>query len=331
MGTTGGNVSNSSFNQAAPDDPVVERSLELGLHRRELTPEALARIRGAVHEEFLTMARAAKRRRMVRVTAIAACLAGLVIAAWATIFPMREGELVGAVASVQRPAAGPAATSGLHVGAQLHAGQAWDVRDPTLLSLASGGVARIAAATSIHASGGNEIELRSGRMYLDFPPGARPFVLHTRGGIIEHVGTQFEVLATNHDVRVRVREGAVRMHTTGGTETVEKGIELFVPEDGRIVRRAVPTFGPDWEWAEAIGLPFAIDNRPLDEFLESVARETGRQLDFADTHAHEVATQTRLHGSVEDLKPLEALQGVLGTTSLRFQVDGGTIRVSSRP
>ncbi|MEJ1966868.1 MAG: FecR family protein [Gammaproteobacteria bacterium] len=205
------------------------------------------------------------------------------------------------------------------------------MRDPTLLALASGGVIRVAPGTSIHASGENEIELRAGRIYLDFPPGAKPFVLQTGGGVVEHAGTQFEVLATGRDVRVRVREGSIRMHTTGGTETVEKGGELFVPDDGRVARRSIPTYGPDWEWVEAIAPPFEIENRPLDEFLAWVARETGRQVEFVDTRAQDVASQTRLHGSVEDLKPLDALQGVLSTTSLRFQVDGGTIRVSSRP
>jgi ferric-dicitrate binding protein FerR (iron transport regulator) len=168
-------------------------------------------------------------------------------------------------------------------------------------------------------------------LYLDFPPGSKPFVLHTPGGIVEHIGTQFEVLATERDVRIRVREGSVRVLTLNGTETVETGTELFVPNTGPVVSHSVSTYGPEWEWVEAISPPYEIENRPLIDFLAWVARETGRRLDFADAHAQEVALHTRLHGSVDGLKPLEALDRVLSTTSLRFEVDGGTIRVSSRP
>jgi hypothetical protein len=37
-----------------------------------------------------------------------------------------------------------------------------------------------------------------------------------------------------------------------------------------------------------------------------------------------------LHGSVQGLKPLDALDRVLSTTSLRFELQGDAIRVSSR-
>ncbi len=334
MGTTANIVNDNSLPPGEPGDDPIERSLELGLHRQDLSPEALARIRAAVRQEFLATARAVRRRRFARVAALAACLAGIAIVAALSLLPMWEGALVASVASVQR-SSGPSDVSPgvteLQVGAQLHVGQQWKPRDFTLLALASGGMVRILPGANIHATGDNEIELSAGRVYLDFPPGSKPFVLHTPGGIVEHVGTQFEVLATGGGVRIRVREGSVRMHTLHGTATVETGAELFVPNTGPVVRHSVPTYGPEWEWVEAISPPYDIENRPLSEFLAWVARETGRRVDFGDARAREVALHTRLHGSVGGLKPLEALDRVLSTTSLRFEVDGGTIRVSSRP
>jgi ferric-dicitrate binding protein FerR (iron transport regulator) len=320
------------------DDDPIERSLERGLHRDVLSPATLTRIRAAVHEEFLATARAVRRRRLAKTAAIAACLAGLAIAVAMFILPMREGALVGSVAGVHRvstPSGLPPETQSLQVGAELHVGEHWEARDFTLLALVSGGMIRIQPGTiidaTVDATGGNEIALRAGRLYLDFPPGSKPFVLHTPGGIVEHVGTQFEVFATAREVRIRVREGSVRVHTLQGTETIETGAELFVPDAGPVVSHSVPTYGPEWEWVEAISPAFEIENRPLSEFLAWVARETGRRVDFTDAHAQEVALHTRLHGSVDGLKPLEALDRVLSTTSLRFEVDGGTIRVSSRP
>jgi hypothetical protein len=323
----------SPQSSAAGDDPIGH-SLELGLHRQALSAAAVARIHAAVRQEFLATAQAARRRRFAKVAAIAACLAGLAIVAAISMLPIGEGAWVASVAAVQRlpaPSDISPAVAQLQVGARLHVGQRWEARDLTLLALASGGMIRALPGTSIQATGDNEIVLGAGRVYLDFPPGSKPFVLHTPGGIVEHVGTQFEVFATEGDVRIRVREGSVRVHTLHGMQTVEMGAELFVPGTGPVVRHSVPTYGPDWEWVEAISPRYEIENRPLSEFLAWVARETGRRVDFADARAKEVALHTRLHGSVEGLKPLEALDRVLSTTTLRFEVDGGTIRVSSRP
>ncbi len=65
------------------------------------------------------------------------------------------------------------------------------------------------------------------------------------------------------------------------------------------------------------------------DFLGWVARETGRHVEFADNRAREVAGRTLLHGSVHGLAPLAALQQVLSTTSLRYEVRDDVIRVSS--
>jgi hypothetical protein len=54
-------------------------------------------------------------------------------------------------------------------------------------------------------------------------------------------------------------------------------------------------------------------------------------VEFADERARDVASHTLLHGSVQGLAPLTALEQVLSTTSLRYEVQDGVIRVSSRP
>jgi hypothetical protein len=61
-----------------------------------------------------------------------------------------------------------------------------------------------------------------------------------------------------------------------------------------------------------------------------VGRETGRRIVYVDTRAREVAAQTRLHGSVDGLLPLQALDQVLSATSLELGLVEGAIRVSSR-
>jgi ferric-dicitrate binding protein FerR (iron transport regulator) len=180
-------------------------------------------------------------------------------------------------------------------------------------------------------SGPNELLLQAGRTYFDFPLGVHAFVVRSAVGTVEHLGTQFEVALVAEGMRVRVREGAVRVHGAGGTELADAGTEILVAQaSSTVVRRSVPTYGPDWAWVDSVAPDFDIEDRPLADFLAWVGRETGRRIDFRDTRARDVALRTRLHGSVHGLQPMQALDRVLSTTTLRFEVHEDTIRVSSR-
>jgi ferric-dicitrate binding protein FerR (iron transport regulator) len=214
-------------------------------------------------------------------------------------------------------------------GAQLHAGERWAATGATVIDLAGGGQMRLARDTVIDASEGNHFSLRAGRAYLDFPSRAAHFVLHTARGYVEHLGTQFEVVSSGDDVRIRVREGSVQLHTPEGTEVTDAGNELFVPESGARERRRISTYGGEWGWDEAIAPRYDIEDRSVAEFLAWVARETGRHVDFVDDRSRDVAVQTRLHGSIRKLEPLEALTRVLETTSLRAELHADAIRVTS--
>jgi hypothetical protein len=122
------------------------------------------------------------------------------------------------------------------------------------------------------------------------------------------------------------------MNTAAATpQVISAGTEVMVSQDGAVARRSLPTYGPDWAWVESISTEFEIENHDLSEFLGWVAHETGRHVEFSDDRAREVAGHTLLHGSVHGLAPLAALEQVLSTTSLRYEVRGDVIRVSSRP
>jgi hypothetical protein len=126
-----------------------------------------------------------------------------------------------------------------------------------------------------------------------------------------------------------VREGQVRLRRASGTESAGAGTELIVPESGPVARQAVSTHGRQWSWVEALAPEFEIEDRSLRDFLQWIARETGRELVIADDHARSVIERTQLHGSVRGLTPLEALGRVLRATSLRFDLHEDAIRVSS--
>jgi ferric-dicitrate binding protein FerR (iron transport regulator) len=153
----------------------------------------------------------------------------------------------------------------------------------------------------------------------------------TRVGIIEHVGTEFEVVSTDQAVRIRVREGLIRLLGSVGAVTAPAGTELLARPGGRLSRRSVATYGRDWMWTAALAPDYEIEGRRLADFLQWVSRELGRQPDFADAHVREVADRTILHGSVRGREPLEALAIVLATTSLSYEIWDDAIRVRARP
>jgi ferric-dicitrate binding protein FerR (iron transport regulator) len=220
----------------------------------------------------------------------------------------------------------------LRPGDALRTAETVTVHGSALITLNTGGTLRIARGSIIRALNPYDIELLSGQLYVDLPtrvPRVPSFTVSTSLGSIEHVGTQFEVTTGAHELSIRVREGEVRVRRSTGTENAKAGTELIVPRSGLVVRRSVATFGRQWAWVEALAPDYDVENRPLAEFLDWAARETGRRLEISDTHARQLAEQTRLHGSVRDLTPVEALDAALSATSLRFELREDTIRVSS--
>jgi len=324
----------STLGPPPSDDDPLRLSLERGLQRQSLTQDALIRIRANVDAEFHALARKRRQRRVVRWTALAAALAMLMAGGALLLHPAPQASLfAGRIERIDGTLSVRAGAFRSHAGAageSLHTGERWVAVGGALITLASGGTLRMAPGTSIEVTRPNQMTLHAGRAYFDFAPGSGAFTLDTPLGSVEHLGTQFEAALVKPDVRVRVREGTVRIFGSSSTVTAEKGTELSIPPTGAIVRRPIPTYGPDWAWVDALAPDYDIENKPLIDFLSWVGRETGRRVDFADEHVRAVARETLLHGSVQGLKPLDALDRVLSTTSLRFELQGDAIRVSSR-
>jgi FecR protein len=220
----------------------------------------------------------------------------------------------------------------LSPGDPMRVGDTLTARSPARVALIGGGSLRIAAGSVVIADGELSLSLERGRVYLDMPPvfaALNRLQIVTAAGAVQHVGTQYEVLSDSQTVRIRVREGRIRL--IGGAETVEAegGTELLVRPGGRITRGSAMTYGSEWLWTAELAPDYDIEGRPLVDFLVWVSRELGRHLDFADARARDVANATILHGSVRGRAPIEALANVMSTTSLTYEIRGDTIRVHS--
>lgn len=220
----------------------------------------------------------------------------------------------------------------LQLGDSLHVGDTLTTRGLTLVTLAQGGTLRIGAGTTISVTRPMQLSLKSGLIYVDMPPGltaSNLLSIKTRAGAIEHIGTEYEVMSDQRIVRIRVREGRIRISGASAVWVADAGTELLATLGDQFSQRPFATFGRDWLWIEAISPDYEIEGQLLTGFLGWVSREVGRPLEFSDARARQVANSTVLHGSVRGQEPLEALTHVLASTSLTYELRGDRIWVHS--
>lgn len=198
-----------------------------------------------------------------------------------------------------------------------------------VLALPGGVTARLDHDTRVLLTGGDEVVLERGALYVDAGPAPMaPLDVVTPAGSLRHVGTQYEVRLLDSGVRLRVREGRIEWRAMNGViEHGRAGEQLTISSDGGVARAATPLYGDSWDWI-AGATPFIdIEGLPLAEFLAWAARELGREVVYAGAGLESEAAGIVVHGSIAGLPPRQALDAVLATTSLRAQVIDGRIIV----
>jgi ferric-dicitrate binding protein FerR (iron transport regulator) len=321
------------------DESSVERTLTEALRTQALSEHSLERLRSAVASEWLAAAagRPPIGRRAGMALAVAAALAAVAVALWIER-PAIQAPSMGSVTRMGEGGlgvrSGLAQQRTLRTGDLLRAGDRLTARGPALVTLTDGGTLRIAAGSVLTVKSTAELSLERGLIYLDFPPRAlavKPFRVATSAGVVEHVGTEFEIKSDDRTVRVRVREGRIRFLGADGAVVADAGTELLAVPGKTLSRRSISTYGGDWLWMAALAPTYEIEGRSLIGFLTWVSRELGRPLDFADANARQIAGRTILHGSIRNQAPLDAMSNVLATTSLTYEIRGDTIWVRSGP
>ena len=250
------------------------------------------------------------------------------------VFGLKGSDVVPqarSVGSVMVAAAQPGAEA-LTVGDSVYAGDVLDTSKGHGMSLALQGdiSLRMDSATLLKVDSANEFTLMAGRIYIDTGDriyADRHVTVHTASGSATDVGTQFSVLFDNADMSVAVREGRVDLKEGGQTHTAKQGDKVTV-RPGRIARfEIVPVVGESWDWAVALAPMFDIEGQSLLDFLKWVSRETGMGLRIQSDEVRMETMQSRLHGSVDGMTPIDALDAVLATTHFKYSIDGNTITI----
>ena len=287
------------------------------------------------YEHVLLAARSAwqkkvrERKRQRAFLAMAACLAivlisGATLMRWTMTKPalLASTLLVHGDVRVQSPGesvwrrmrTAEEMASGVRVRSGLNSGAALALSDGTSL--------RLGAHSQITFDSARVVKLHAGALYVDtgVAHAAGSLRIDTPLGAVHDVGTTFEVLAAADAVRVRIREGRVRLDRVGAVSDIQAGHdeEVEIDREGHVMRRAFSRNGKEWKWAESLAVAPDIEGRPLLQLLVWVARETGRQLKFDGPEAEAQARSVTLHGTAANLAPLEALDVLLSTTDLEY-------------
>ena len=69
------------------------------------------------------------------------------------------------------------------------------------------------------------------------------------------------------------------------------------------------------------------DGRLVSELIDWVARETGRQAEYADALTRNAAASTRIIGSVSGETPEETLELALETTRFKYYLDDANLSI----
>lgn len=325
----------------------VARLLRLAGKRSAVAVERIRRARAAARECWREEVRRRSSRRIVWAFAGTALVATVILLSFLRVggdAPVRRAaietalveRLVGGATSHLPDAGGGNAPRRLTTGDSVSLGSlvSTDAEGRLALRLPTGHSLRMDASSEVRLRADGAVTLERGALYVDsrFEGGVRDRLeIHTAFGLIREIGTRYELRLENGVLFVRLREGKVSVRRQGAAYTVIAGSELALDSSGPIHRRAIDAHGDIWDWvAEATPL-LELEGRTARAVLDWIARERGWTLSFADEAALRRAEEAVLGGGLGVSALDEALEVVLPTCRLAYDLRDGTLVVRTVP
>ncbi len=341
----------STTGRSADERDEIRALLEGAGRRPAVATEDLAAIKAAARIEWRRLMAAGEERRhrlywLVPAALAASLLLALAIGRWwmggeapLAADPIATADAVRGSAWVEPGPGGGATRFELAAGERLLPGTALATAGGgsagrVALRLAGGQAVRLDSDSRLRLVSSARLELDSGAVYVDSgapSTGGGALEVVTALGRVLEVGTQFEVRVgggADGALRVRVREGAVSVVVGSGSHPVVAGEELRLSRDGTVARATVEPHGPAWAWTLAAAPGLDIEGLALSAFLEWASRETGWRVRYADEALAGSLAAIRLHGTIEGLRPDEAVGVVLAGAGFDHRVEEGMLLVT---
>jgi ferric-dicitrate binding protein FerR (iron transport regulator) len=291
------------------NEEQVAKLLRLAGRRPAVDAERTARVRAAVHEEWVRESAGRQRKRWL-LAAAAAVIIGIV-----ALFTFRPATQP--VAPMQ-PVPVVATIEG--AGRSLRAGEVLETTGDTASTRWGEATLRLDTGSSVRFVSDRELSLERGAIY--FAGSGSGVVIRTPYGIVHDIGTRFEVRLSASDMKVRVREGRVDLERNGSRRIAGAGTELSADAAGSITMRSIAPDAAEWEWVLRAAPPMTLEGKTLGHIVESVASERGLGVRWPG----DVSRDIELHGSTP-LPPAEALDAALAAAGLESRVEKGRLIV----
>jgi len=325
--TTSDDESFANLMKLAGERPEISLSVELRVYhqvqqewKRTTVEPSVEKVYEKVHR---TWRREALRGRILRWLVPAGIAASAVIAMMVVSQP--ELPAVQVAGMISRVVGADSLKSEHPEGSSVHAGEIISTGpgEGVSLLLARNESLRIDENTQLRIDAADQFSLLGGRIYADtgqFVYREGGLKIETAFGLVTDVGTQFSVAMRDDTLDVAVREGRVDVQNDSDRYAARMGERLTLTQGEVGTIAALDTHDDYWNWVAELTPAFDMTNKSLLDFLKWAARETGRDLQFESDESRMFAMRTDVHGSVDGLTPEEALEAILATTSVRYQI-----------
>ncbi len=200
------------------------------------------------------------------------------------------------------------------------------------LSLSNTLNVRMKPQTVVQLTSLDELRLISGEIYLDSydKPDQDRFSVITEFGIAEDIGTQFSVATNNNGWHIQVREGEVLVKDDSTKLRLEEEERVEINALNEVARQTLPDHHDSWQWVESSRPSYEIEGKTVDTYLNWVARETGRDLQYNTDEAKRSAETTLLHGSISGLTARRSIDAVLPATNFELMTSSENVIIVNK-
>jgi len=321
-----------------PGDDAIERLLRTAGRRAAPDAQRREQARAVVRGAWRHTQAARARRRWLRVAVPAAAAAAVLVVVGLQTRGVDTppdapvlGRVVTSTAAIRVTTASGTRVAG--AGDAIPAGATVETSADTVTTFAleGGGELRQNADTMVRWIGQRRVAIERGQIYVDSgSPRSESLVIETFAGLVHDIGTRFDVQVRGRELRVRVRDGIVRLDTGAAAHDAAAGRELVADAAAGVRVQTTTTFGAGWDWILR-ATPFRLEGATLEEFLTWVEIEGGRTVVFADSRLRAQTGGTRLHGSILGLSMDDALDAILPATGLTHHAAGDRIVITRAP
>lgn len=204
----------------------------------------------------------------------------------------------------------------------------------TTLQLSNATTLTLAPGSELKFNGYAQLQLLTGKLYVDSPGENTSIEITTPWGKIEDIGTQFEVSVDKSELRVAMREGKVKMSLANSTHLAQfnngLGDVISVDSSLQINRTTLASDDEHWNWMLPALTPIDLEGLSVHQLMLWASRTMGKPVIYDSPDTEERAK--RIHLSGGELAPdqiADVLPFILKTTTLVAHIGDDNIEIGS--